>query len=140
MRAAVQSAASALGGDSGGGDAAGGADAQWQQERQQQRRRRRRRLVALGGELLALHAAELALKQAALVGMTPQDSPSRGESPASGGVPAPPFEFRAGLEPAAEQDRERLLVAAAAIAAEAYVEAGRVVALLDALEVAEAAI
>jgi len=109
--------------------------------------RRSARCAEIAGELLSLFAAELALKQSILTGLMPADC---GCGPGcdgrcaveegarvcgSGAEAAQPRTYVAefGLPPGAENDRERMLVSVSAIAAEAYVDAARVQALLDGL-------
>ena len=113
--------------------------------------RRRQRAAELGGELLAMHAGDLSLAQAVVASITPLGVRG-GSGIGSGGGRScggslcdanvgetwppslPCASTAAGLPRCAEDDRERLMVAASTIAVRTFVDAARVEDLFGALE------
>lgn len=79
----------------------------------------RARTSDIAGELLSMFAAELCLKQAILVGLSPRDCNKEDD--------------KIGLTTGQESDKEYLLTCVSAIAAEVYISKERVESLLEAL-------
>lgn len=78
----------------------------------------RARIIDLSGELISMYAAELSLKQAILIGLSPRDC-----NPGN----------KIGLTTNQESDKEYLLTCVSAIAAEVYVSKDRVESIIEGL-------
>ena len=78
----------------------------------------RARIIDISGELISMYAAELSLKQAILIGLSPRDC-----NPGN----------KIGLTTNQESDKEYLLTCVSAIAAEVYVSKDRVESIIEGL-------